>query len=40
MAWPLTVAVSETHVYVADTLSRQVVKVKIVYAVEETCGVK
>jgi hypothetical protein len=39
LTWPLTVAVSETHAYVADTLSRRVVKVKIAYAAEETCPV-
>jgi len=40
LAWPLTVAVSDTHAYVADTLNRRVVKVKLGWAVEETCEVK
>jgi hypothetical protein len=40
LAWPLTVAVSDTHAYVADTLSRRVVKVKLNYAAEESCQVK
>jgi len=40
LAWPLTVAVSDTHAYVADTLSRRVVKVKLACAAEETCAVK
>jgi hypothetical protein len=40
LAWPLTVAVSDTHAYVADTLSRRVAKVKLAWAAEETCEVK
>ncbi|HOX05975.1 MAG TPA: hypothetical protein PK280_06205 [Planctomycetota bacterium] len=39
LTWPQTVALSETHAYVADTLSRRVVKVKLAYAAEETCAV-
>jgi hypothetical protein len=38
LAWPITVAVSDTHAYVADTLSRRVVKVKLGCAAEETCS--
>ena len=40
LAWPLTVALSETHAYVADTLNRRVVKVRLAYAAEEVCPVK
>jgi hypothetical protein len=35
LTWPLAVALSETHAYVADTLSRRVVKVKLAWAAEE-----
>jgi hypothetical protein len=34
------VAVSDTHVYVADTINRRVVKVRLGAAAEETCEVK
>ena len=37
LAWPLTVAVSDTHAYVADTVNLRVVKVKVGYAAEESC---
>jgi hypothetical protein len=40
LAWPLTVAVSDTHAYVADTLNRRVVKVRLGYAIEAACEVK
>ena len=40
LAWPLTVAVSDTHAYVADTVNRRVVKVKLAYATSETCEIK
>jgi hypothetical protein len=40
LTWPQTVALSETHAYVADTLSRRVVKVKLAYAAEEHCEVR
>jgi hypothetical protein len=36
LAWPLSVAVSDTHAYVGDTLNRRVAKVKLTAAVEET----
>ncbi len=39
-AWPLTVAVSDTHAYVADTINRRIVKVKLGYKAEETCEVR
>ena len=39
-AWPLTVAASDTHAYVADTVNRRLVKVRLGYAVEETTEVK
>jgi hypothetical protein len=40
LAWPLTVTVSDTHVYVADTHSRRVARVKLDYAAEGTCAVR
>jgi hypothetical protein len=40
LAWPLTVAVSDTHAYVADTVSRRVARVKLDYAATETCEIK
>jgi len=40
LAWPVAVAVSDTHAYVGDTVSRRVVKVTLTYAAEETCEVK
>ncbi len=40
LAWPLAVAVGDKHAYVADTLGRRVVRVKLGYAVEGTCTVK
>jgi DNA-binding beta-propeller fold protein YncE len=38
LAWPVYVAVSDTHVYVADTVNRRVVSVKLNYAAEATCS--
>jgi hypothetical protein len=40
LAWPTAVAVSDTHVYIGDTLNRRVVKVALAHAAEETCQVK
>jgi hypothetical protein len=40
LAWPLTVAVTDTHAFVADTLSRRVAKVRLACDVEATCEVK
>ena len=40
LAWPLSVVASDTHAYVADTINRRVVKVKLGYAVEAVCAVK
>ncbi len=37
LAWPIAVAVSDTHAYVGDTLNRRVAKVKLSYAAEESC---
>ncbi|MHC4916326.1 MAG: hypothetical protein ACYTGB_12625, partial [Planctomycetota bacterium] len=37
MAWPLTVAVSDTHAYVADTINRRIIKVRLGYSAEDTC---
>ena len=39
-AWPLTVAVSDTHAYVADTINRRIVKVGLGYAVEDISEVR
>ena len=38
LAWPTYVAVSDTHAYVNDTVSRRVVKVKLNYAAEAACA--
>ena len=38
LAWPLTVAVSDTHAYVADTINRRVVAVKLDYTAEAECA--
>jgi outer membrane protein assembly factor BamB len=38
LAWPTYVAVSDRWAYVADTVNRRVVRVKLRYAVEETCA--
>ena len=35
-----TVAVSDRHVYVADTLSRRVVRCRLAYAAQQTCAIK
>jgi hypothetical protein len=40
LAWPTYVAVSDTHAYVNDTVSRRVVQVKVAHTAEETCRVK
>jgi len=40
MAWPLSVAASDTHVYVADDINRRVLKVRMNHAAEESCEVK
>jgi hypothetical protein len=39
LAWPAYVAVSARWAYVADTVNRRVVRVKLNYAAEETCPV-
>ncbi len=39
LAWPTYVAVSDRWAYVADTVNRRVVRVKLAYAAEETCPV-
>jgi hypothetical protein len=39
-AWPISVVASDTHAYVADTINRRVVKVKLAYAAEAVCPVK
>jgi hypothetical protein len=40
LAWPLTVAVSDTHAYVADTINRRILKVKLGYVADATCEIK
>ncbi len=39
LAWPVYVAVSDTHAYVADTVNRRVVRVRLAHAAEESCPV-
>jgi hypothetical protein len=39
LAWPSYVAASDRWAYVADTVNRRVVRVKLGYAVEATCAV-
>jgi hypothetical protein len=39
LAWPTCVAVSDRWAYVADTVNRRVVRVKLAYAAEATCAV-
>jgi hypothetical protein len=39
LAWPVYVAVSDRRAYVADTVNRRVVRVKLGAAAEETCAV-
>ncbi len=40
MAWPLTVVVSDTHAYVADTINRRLIRVTLGYLSEATCAVE
>ena len=40
LAWPVYVTVSDTHAYVADTVNRRVVKVRLGARAEATCEVK
>lgn len=40
LAWPAYVAASDRFAYVADTVNRRVVRVKLGYAAEATCVVK
>lgn len=39
LAWPVYVAASDRFAYVADTVNRRVVRVKLGYAADETCNV-
>ncbi len=39
LAWPVYVVASDTHAYVADTVNRRVVAVKLTYAAEARCAV-
>jgi hypothetical protein len=39
LAWPTYVAVSDRWAYVADTVNRRVVRVKLCYAAEDSCAV-
>ena len=38
LAWPSYVAVSDRWAYVADTVNRRVVRIKLAYAAETTCA--
>ncbi len=40
LGWMVGLAASDTHLYVADALSRQVIRAKLAYAAEATCEVK
>jgi DNA-binding beta-propeller fold protein YncE len=40
LAWPTYVAASDRYAYIADTVNRRVVRVKLAYAAEATCSVK
>jgi hypothetical protein len=40
LAWPSYVAVSDTHAYVADTVNRRIVKVRLGAQAEEACEVR
>jgi hypothetical protein len=40
LGWPLAVVASDTHAYVADTVNRRVVKVRLNYAAERSADVK
>lgn len=40
LAWPVYVVASDTHAYVADTINRRVVRVRLGYAAEATCPVR
>jgi DNA-binding beta-propeller fold protein YncE len=40
LAWPCYVAVSDTHAYVADTINRRIVRVKLSYEAEAFCEVR
>jgi hypothetical protein len=40
LAWPIAVAVSDTHAYVGDTRNRRVAKVRLSYQAVETCQIK
>lgn len=39
LAWPTYVAASDRYVYIADTVNRRVVRAKLTYATEATCGI-
>lgn len=39
LAWPVYVAVSDRRAYVADTVNRRVVRVKLGAAAEAVCGI-
>jgi hypothetical protein len=39
LAWPTYVGASDRYAYVADTVNRRVVRVKLAYAAEEACAV-
>jgi len=39
LAWPTYVAVSDRYAYVADTVNRRVVRVKLGYQTDATCAI-
>ncbi|MCS7047526.1 MAG: hypothetical protein NZO58_14310, partial [Gemmataceae bacterium] len=39
LAWPTYVAASDQYAYVADTVNRRVVRVRLTYAARATCAV-
>ena len=40
MAHPASVGVTDKHAYIGDAGNRRLLRVKLVYAAEETCDVK
>jgi hypothetical protein len=40
LAWPLGVGVTDRYAYIGDSLNRRLLRVKLIYTVEETIEVK
>ena len=40
LAWPLGVGVTDRYAYIGDSLNRRLLRVKLIYAVEETIAVE